>query len=75
MSELSDQVEREVLELLVDRSPLQVIDIAKTVNRHPITVDQTCARLHDCGYIIPLGQGIYKITDRGTQQVRNERDS
>lgn len=75
MSTLSKQVEQEVLESFSDRSPQGVIDIAETVDRHPITVDQTCARLHDQGYIYHLGQGLYRITDRGTQQVQNEHES
>lgn len=39
-SELARETDREILELLAERSPLHVMDIATTTDRHPITVDQ-----------------------------------
>jgi Mn-dependent DtxR family transcriptional regulator len=41
------------------------MDIASTTDRHPITVDQTCARLHEHGQIRPVGRGFYEVTEDG----------
>ena len=71
MSEFNSNTDTEVLETLVDQSPLRVLEIAKTIDRHPVTVDTTCARLHEEGYIYPLGRGLYEITEYGKQQVGN----
>ena len=75
MSEFGSNTDTEVLETLVDQSPLRVLEIAKTIDRHPITVDRTCARLHEKGHIYPLGRGLYEITEYGKQQVGDRRDS
>ena len=75
MSEFDSNTDTEILETLVDQSPLRVLEIAKTVDRHPITVDQTCARLHEQGHIYPVGRGLYEITQHGEQQVRDRCDS
>lgn len=69
MSELDRETDREILDILVANAPLRVMDIAKIADRHPITVDQTCARLHEQGHISPLGRGLYDVTDDGIQQL------
>ena len=74
MSEFNSNMDTEILETLVDQSPLRVLEIAKTVDRHPITVDQTCARLQEQGHIYPLGRGLYEITEHGKQQVGDRCD-
>ena len=74
MSEFDSNMDAEVLETLVNQSPLRVLKIAKTVDRHPITVDQTCARLQEQGHIYPVGRGLYAITEYGKQQVRDRCD-
>ena len=75
MSELRSNTDTDVLETLVDLSPLRVLEIAKTVDRHPITVDQTCARLQEQGHIYSVGRGLYEITEYGKQQVGDRCDS
>ncbi len=45
------------------------MDIASAADRHPITVDQTCARLHEDGQIQPVGRGVYDVTEDGKQRV------
>lgn len=69
MSELGRELDREVLAILGAESPLHVMDIARTADRHPITVDQTCARLHEQGHIHPVGRGLYEITDDGKRRI------
>jgi len=69
MTEFTAQTEAEVLKLLIDQSPLHVMDIAKAVDHHPITVDQTCARLQTEGYIYPLGRGLYEVTEDGVRRI------
>lgn len=64
------QIEAEVLDLLSDQSPRHVMDIADSVQIHPITIDRTCSRLHDEGCINPLGQGLYEITEEGKDRLK-----
>lgn len=73
-SELTRETDWEILEVLVERSPLHVMDLAKIVDHHPITVDQTCARLHEREHIFPLGRGLYDVTDRGKRQLDGNDD-
>ncbi len=72
MSEFSRQTEIDVLETLVDRSPCHVMEIANAVDGHPITVDQTCAHLHNDECIRPLGRGLYEITGEGEQRLETQ---
>lgn len=78
MSELSRETDREILEILVANSPLQVLDIAKTADRHPVTVDQTCARLHEQGQIHPVEDSMtsrkMENDESGRTQIRNLED-
>lgn len=75
MTDFNTQTETEVLKIFVERSPLHVMDIANTVEYHPITVDQTCTRLHNEGYIYPLGRGLYKVTEEGVQRIETQCES
>lgn len=75
MSEIGRELDREVLAILGAESPLHVMDIARTADRHPITVDQTCARLHEHGQIHPVGRGLYEITDDGKRQTGDDSES
>ncbi|MFC7074599.1 transcriptional regulator [Halovenus rubra] len=75
MSEIGRELDQEVLAILGAESPLHVMDIARTADRHPITVDQTCARLHEHGQIHPVGRGLYKITDDGKRQTGDDSES
>jgi len=75
LSELGHETDREILAILVAESPLHVMDIARTADRHPITVDQTCARLHEHGQIHPVGRGLYEITDDGNRRIRGDSES
>ena len=65
-----NHTETAILETLIDQSPLHVLDIAKTIDCHPITVDRTCAHLHDQGYINPCRQGLYELTEHGKRRIR-----
>jgi predicted transcriptional regulator len=70
MSDFSLQTEINVLETLADQSACHVMEVANAIDGHPITVDQTCAQLHDDGCIRPLGRGLYEITERGEQRLK-----
>ena len=74
-SELSRDTDREILAILVADSPLHVMDIASTTDRHPITVDQTCARLHEHGQIRPVGRGFYEVTEDGKRRIVDSSES
>lgn len=69
MNDFTIQAEVDVLETLANRSPCHVMDIANSVGSHPITIDQTCARLHEEGCIYPLGRGLYEITEEGEHRL------
>ena len=75
MSELGQEIDREILATLVADSPLHVLDIASTIDRHPITVDQTCARLHEHGQIFPVGRGLYDVTEDGKRRIADSSES
>ncbi|RBI59539.1 transcriptional regulator [halophilic archaeon] len=75
MSELSREIDREILEILIADAPLRVMEIARTADRHPITVDQTCTRLHEQGQIRPVGRGLYDVTDEGKRRIGENFDS
>lgn len=65
MSELRREPDREILAILSKNSPLHVMDIARIADRHPVTVDRTCVRLHERGQIHPVGRGLYTVIDDG----------
>ena len=65
----------DVLETLLEQSPLHVVEIASLVDRHPIQVDRACASLHDDQYIYPLGRGLYEITTDGRTRLEDKCDS
>jgi predicted transcriptional regulator len=75
MSEFSKQTELEILEVLIDESPRDVMEITNVVDGHPITIDQTCAQLHNEGCIVSLGRGLYEITDAGEHRLEIQHDS
>lgn len=62
---LGRETDREILACFVAASPRDVMDIATTAECHPITVDQTCARLHGHGLIRPVNRGRYDLTNAG----------
>ena len=73
--EIGRELDRKVLAILGAESPLYVMDIARIADRHPITVDRTCSRLHEHGQINPAGRGLYEITDDGKQQTGDDPES
>lgn len=75
MSELGRETDQEILEILAANAPCHVMEISRTADRHPITVDQTCARLHEDGYIYPVGQGIYNVTEQAQRRIGDGSES
>lgn len=67
--EESSTMERDILNALADDGPLHVLELAERVTGHPITVDQTCAQLHNDGHIYPVGGGRYRLTETGRDQL------
>lgn len=74
-SDLGRELDREILALLVADSPRRVTDIASSADRHPITVDRTCARLHEHGQIYPVGRGLYAVTEDGKRRIEDCSES
>jgi DNA-binding IclR family transcriptional regulator len=72
MNKFTLQTEIDVLESLADRSPRHVMEIANAVDRHPITVDQICTRLHNEECIRPAGRGLYELTDVGENRLETQ---
>jgi len=75
MSGFTIQTEIVVLETVADQSALHVMEISSVVDRHPITVDQTCVCLHNQGCIRPLGRRVFEITEKGKQRLETEHTS
>ena len=75
MNDFTTRSEVDVLETLANRSPCHVMDIANTLESHPITIDRTCARLHEKEYISSLGRGLYEITEEGKHQLETQCNS
>lgn len=73
-SDLGRETDREILEILADESPLDVMDLAKIADRHPITVDQTCTRLYEQELIYPISRGRYDVTDSGLDRISDDAD-
>lgn len=68
MSELDREPDREIHETLTANAPCHILDIASAADCHPITVDQTCTRLHEQGHIYPVSCGVYAVTDDGNRR-------
>lgn len=66
------KMDRAVLRALETNGPLHVTEIATRIDGHPITVDQACARLHDDGFITPIGGGRYRLTEEGSAQIDDD---
>ncbi|WP_304450027.1 transcriptional regulator [Halomarina ordinaria] len=75
MSELDRETDKEILEILDANAPCHVMDISRIADRHPVMIDQTCARLHEDGHIFPVGRGIYDVTDEGQRRVGDGSES
>lgn len=63
------QLEREILETLVEAAPMDVNEIAHRIDGHPLTVERICDGLREDGHIYTLGRGRYDVTNRGTRRV------
>lgn len=70
--ELKRRLDATVLAVLARESPAHVVDIAASLDEHPVTVDQACARLHDRGAIRPANHGVYTLTEQGTRRCDEE---
>ena len=63
------QLERELLAVVADEGPLYAVDLAATVDEHPLTVEHACDRLHDEGDIRSVGGRQYEITVSGRRRL------
>jgi len=41
------RLEREILDALADGTPSYVVDLAATIDEHPVAVEHACDRLHE----------------------------
>lgn len=60
MSDWRRKTEQEVLEILASNSPLNLVEIAKAADAHPITVEHACIRLQEKGRVRSNGGGFYE---------------
>lgn len=65
----ADRLDWLTLDVLADRSPIHVLEIAERTEEHPVSVDLACARLHDEGDIRSVGLGQYELTEQGRQRL------
>lgn len=66
-----------ILEILRDEGPKPVGDLAEreTVRLSQSSVSRRSAKLADHGLVIPLGNGVYQITDEGRAYLDEEYDA
>lgn len=67
-------LEAAVLAALADRAPQSGIDLASSLEEHPVAVDQACTRLHDEGYVRSVSCGTYAITVEGRRRLADRTD-
>lgn len=58
-----------ILEALAECGSLHATEIVDEIDKHPITVDRACARLHQVGQIHSIGCGHYRLTNCGEQRL------
>lgn len=61
------ELHERILTVLDSDAPLDSVEIANHVDRHPVAVDQSCAHLHDQGLIYASGAGRYRLTEKGQE--------
>ena len=62
------ELERVILEALAER-PQYVVDLAATIDEHPVTVEQACKRLYAAEEIRSIGSRRYDITAAGRRRL------
>lgn len=67
-----ERVEMAVLEAIAGEPSAHVMDLASAVEEHPVTIQQACERLNDNGYIQPVTNGCYTLTERGQRQLESD---
>jgi Mn-dependent DtxR family transcriptional regulator len=74
MTERDTSTQIAILQALQDRSPRRVIEIAQCLDKHPVTIDRTCAQLQDRGDIRLRDRDKYELTSNGSDRISNSRD-
>lgn len=66
-----------ILEILRDEGPKPVGELAErdTIRLSQSSVSRRSAKLADHGLVIPLGNGVYQITDEGQAYLNEEYDA
>lgn len=62
------ELERTILEALAER-PRYVVDLAATIDEHPVTVEQACERLYAAEEIRSIGSRRYDISATGRRRL------
>jgi Mn-dependent DtxR family transcriptional regulator len=68
MNKHTSQIETEIVELLAGESGTHAVEIAATINRHPVHVEQVCIQLCEQGVLNSNRRGFYELTDGSSQQ-------
>lgn len=63
------RLEQEILDALADGTPSYVVDLAATIDEHPVAVEHACDRLHEDGSVRSIGCQRYAITASGRHQI------
>jgi len=68
-----DQVsEQAVIEVLETQDSLSVIEIADTLNAHPVAVDLCCYDLQEDGLVRQYISGVYTLTEDAACRLEGE---
>jgi hypothetical protein len=62
-----NQAETEVVDTLTGNSGTHVVEIADSIDRHPVLVERVCIRLCEREVLVSNRRGFYELTDGSTQ--------
>lgn len=69
----TDRYSQELLMAMANGNPMSCIQIATSAGRHPQSVNGKLKSLTENGFIVSIEKGIYKITNKGLQCLKEEK--
>lgn len=67
-----ERIDIAVLRTIAEVRPVHVMELAASLEEHPVTVEQTCVRLTNNGYIRRATYGQYTLTENGQSRLEQQ---